>query len=569
MKRIWGLTAVLALFSAGVFLVIFLAACGERGETVTSTPLRTGVSPPDLSAYPWVYLRDGQPLAAEEAVVSVLAVGDVMLGRGVLVEPEPLADAGWLGIADVVLGNLEGVISSQQAAENSQQAADQTSRIVLTMPETAVSHLQNAGFDLLGLANNHSLDLGAAGLAETAVSLQQAGLTPIGVQTSAVITPTIRVVNGVRLAFFAFNTIRDPQGERCQLDGVAPCPVVWDAETAVPAIQQAKNEADAVIVFIHWGFEYEMRLAPGQERLAETVRAAGAAVVIGHHPHTAQPIVADADGLTAFSLGNFVFDQETAVTQNGLALLAYFDKAGLRAVQALPLEAGLKPRLLPLTAAELWLTVLLPPPPRLAFACTEVDCLPVAAPSTTESGQFYSGQIDLTGDGQPETVRKEGGRVTIYEGGTAVWQSPADWRVVDVALGDPNDDGRYEVILAIWRKDGAGYERSQPYIVGHRGGVYDLLWGGRPVADPIQELALADVDGDGIEELVVIIEQADGLAQVVAVWQWQGWSFSLQWQSQPGWYRDLVIVAGEEQLLRQRSMPALITVYQTEDRVQK
>ena len=67
--------------------------------------------------------------------------------------------------------------------------------------------------------------------------------------------------------------------------------------------------------------------------------------MLGHHPHTVQPLVADADGVTAFSLGNFVFDQETAVTQHGLALLAYFDASGLRAVQALPVKAGVKPRL--------------------------------------------------------------------------------------------------------------------------------------------------------------------------------------------------------------------------------
>jgi hypothetical protein len=133
--------------------------------------------------------------------------------------------------------------------------------------------------------------------------------------------------------------------------------------------------------------------------------------------------------------------------------------------------------------------------------------------------------------------------------------------VVDVALGDPNDDGRYEIMLAIWRKDGAGYERSQPYMVGYRGGEYKLMWGGRPVAEPIQELALADVDGDGIEELVVIIEQADGLAQSVAVWQWQGWSFSLQWQSEPDWYEDLVIQEEAER--------PFMTVFQTEDRSQK
>ncbi|MCZ7672832.1 MAG: CapA family protein [Chloroflexi bacterium] len=181
-------------------------------ETPVLSGVEAAVSMPDLSAYPWVYLRDGKPLAEDEAVISLLAVGDVMLGRGVLVQPEPLADVAWLGAADLVLGNLEGVVTSEQFTVDSEQSTDPGSRIMLTMPETVVTHLREAGFDLLGLANNHSLDLGAAGLAETAVSLQEAGLTPIGLQTSALVTPTIRVVNGVHLAFFAFNAVPDPEG---------------------------------------------------------------------------------------------------------------------------------------------------------------------------------------------------------------------------------------------------------------------------------------------------------------------------------------------------------------------
>ena len=532
------------------FLLVMLVGCKPHGG-------ETAVSPPDFAPYPWVYLRDGVPLTVAEPLVSLLVVGDVMLGRGVLAEPEPFSETtSWLGAADLTLGNLEGVLAdNQQLTQNRERGTyngaslkPQSTRIMLTMPATAVSDLQNAGFDLLGLANNHSLDLGAAGLAETSVLLEQAGLIPVGLQTDASVSPAIYEVNGVRLAFLAFNAVPDPEGAgRCQPADWSPCPLNWQPETAVPAIERAKTAADAVIVFIHWGFEYENQPDTAQIKIAETVRAAGADLVVGHHPHVAQPLVADADGVTAFSLGNFVFDQETAVTQHGLVLLATFDALGLRAVQALPVQAGLKPRLLAFVEAEPWLAALLPAPPRTAFACNETECRPVDASPTGENGTFYSGQIDLTGDGHAETIRREGARITIYEAGTAVWQSPPEWRIVDVALGDPNDDGRYEIMLAIWRKDGAGYERSQPYMVGYRGGEYGLMWGGRPVVEPIQELAVADVDGDGIEELVVIIKQADGLAQSVAVWQWRGWSFSLQWQSTPGRYQDLLVQEGAEQ----------------------
>src|SRR5690606_29529821 len=144
------------------------------------------------------------------------------------------------------------------------------------------------------------------------------------------------------------------------------------------------------------------------------------------------------------------------------------------------------------------------------------DCQETGAPDgpvEQRGGLFWSGAIDLTGDGRPELVRRAAEQVTIYDGGAAgeaVWQSPPEWRVIDVALGDPNDDGRGELFLALQRQDDAGHWRSQPYVVGYRGGVYQLLWGGRAVISPILEVELGDVDGDGAQELVVLEEQEAG-----------------------------------------------------------
>jgi hypothetical protein len=500
--------------------------------------------PPDLSPYPWLYLRDGRPLADDETPVSLIAVGDVLLGRGVADQPDPLgAVAPWLRGADLVLGNLEGVITrnEERGTENGEQA-DPAEPILLLMPETAVSHLRAAGFNILGLANNHSLDGGVGGLAETAVALHRAALTPIGLHDDVPITPHIRIVNNTRLAFLAFNAIPTAP---CSPAPHLPCPLSWDAATGSAAIRAAQAVADAVIVSVHWGYEYQTRPDPAQERIAQAMLDAGADLIIGHHPHVVQPIALDEGRVVAYSVGNFVFDQAGPETGQGVAIRAFFDAEGLRAAQVLPLHTGPQPRLMsPETAVSLFARIL-PPPPRLGFVCDPLACEEADAPPTDQSPRFFAGQIDLTGDGVPETIRREGESVVVYEGETAVWRTPADWRVVDVALGDPNDDGRYEIMLALWRFDEAGYERSQPYIVGHRGGEYTLLWGGRPVVDPILELALADVDGDGVEELIVVTEAADGSGRRVGVWQWQGWTFSLQWQSDPGAYRDLLIVAGE------------------------
>ena len=188
------------------------------------------------------------------------------------------------------------------------------------------------------------------------------------------------------------------------------------------------------------------------------------------------------------------------------------------------------------------------PPPRMAgFSCDGQACNPVEVDSayTPPAGFSRAGVIDLTGDGIPERVRMEGDRVAIYRDDVEVWRSPPEWQVVDLALGDPNDDGRGEVLLAFWKPDTTGVLRSHPFIIGYREGVYRALWGGSAVQDPIREVVLADVDGDNVQELVVLEEQGAGAARAVAVWRWYGWGFGLMWRSTPGRYRDLDVIPGE------------------------
>ena len=200
-----------------------------------------------------------------------------------------------------------------------------------------------------------------------------------------------------------------------------------------------------------------------------------------------------------------------------------------------------------------------PPARRLSFACdgqtvrlSSVEaCRPINMPQTPRTGPFRTGAIDLTGDGVKEQVQLEEQQVVVYRDGVEVWRGLPEWRVVDLALGDPNDDGRNELLLALWKPDAAGVPRdstervevSHPFIIGYREGAYRILWGGSAVADPIREVELGDVDGDGVQELIVLEERADGRA--VTVWRWHGWGFSLMWRSPPGRYRDLALIAGE------------------------
>jgi hypothetical protein len=164
--------------------------------------------------------------------------------------------------------------------------------------------------------------------------------------------------------------------------------------------------------------------------------------------------------------------------------------------------------------------------------------------STSRLKPFREGQADLTGDGTPETITLAEGLIVVRQKGEEIWRSEPNWQVVDLALGDPNNDGRTDIIAAIWKEDEEGNLLSHPYIFAHRGGRVKLTWGGSAVSFPIYELILADIDGDNLQELVVLESAEAGndstaALRTLSVWDWRGWHYSLRWRSEPGYYHNL------------------------------
>jgi len=185
----------------------------------------------------------------------------------------------------------------------------------------------------------------------------------------------------------------------------------------------------------------------------------------------------------------------------------------------------------------------------VGFACDRQTCWAVTPPAGSAYAPFVEATVDLTGDGVSETVLRQGDALRVLQGDAEIWHSDPAWRVVDVAPGDPNDDGRYEILVALWKPDDDGVTDgdalgSHPFIIGHRGGTVKVLWGGSAVDYGIHEVALADVDGDRVEELLVL-ESArpgagpDATQRTLAVWDWHGWGFNLRWRSETGRYVNL------------------------------
>jgi len=194
------------------------------------------------------------------------------------------------------------------------------------------------------------------------------------------------------------------------------------------------------------------------------------------------------------------------------------------------------------------------PPGRLrslALTCRGQECLLEEAAGLPQAAERNFVEADLTGDGLPELVRLDEERLTVYQDGKVAWRSSPAWLVVSFALGDPNDDGRSEILMALWKQDADGILRSHPFIVGFRGGRYKTIWGGSAVTYGIHELLLADLDGDGRQELIVLESASpeDGLGttlRTLSVWDWHGWGFNLRWRSETGQYSNLTLVTAED-----------------------
>lgn len=223
-------------------------------------------------------------LAGEPApILTIAVVGDVMLGRGVAQRLEGDWESAFAEIqpglreADLAIGNLESPLTTAGRVGDG---------VDLRASPEAVAALSAGGFAMVSLANNHAMDGGRAGLAETIQVLDLAGIT-------AVVDGGLASAPAGQLAFLAFDDSRTP----------------LDTAAAAEAVAAAAERSGAVVVSIHWGGEYQAAPSRRQEAIAHLLAGAGADVIVGHGPHVLQRTEWIGSTLVAYSLGNFLFDQ--------------------------------------------------------------------------------------------------------------------------------------------------------------------------------------------------------------------------------------------------------------------
>jgi poly-gamma-glutamate capsule biosynthesis protein CapA/YwtB (metallophosphatase superfamily) len=520
-------------------------------------------STPDFSAYPLLFRRAGA-LADSGDVAQVIMVGDTSLARGVETVTSkygmnyPLGKVSpWLKAADLAVGNYEGVIASDGIGQQ------RTDGYRLRAQPGAALALAQAGFNLMSVANNHTVDWGVDALQATVENLNIVGIQTVGAGQNgpSARAPVVTTVNGVRIVWLSFTMVPDsPDNDRDRED-------TWTRSWFGPTfardklaamVKAARPLGDALIVQFHWGNEYKLCPDDWQVDLARAAIFAGASMVVGHHPHVVQSYEAFGSGFIAYSLGNFLFDQPQGP---GLALWVRIDKKGVIDVRGLTLQPGVRPVWDNAAQAAAGLRGLCPMTRSRAtsFGYTggQFSVLPaladLAADGNLRDGQKPCadrnrtrdiGQIDMKGDGEAERITLQSGTLHIYEEDRDVYTSHPSWQVVDASVGDPNQDGRFEVLMLLWKEDAPGAPvTTHPFIVGYRNGQYQVIWGGSATAAWVQAVGVADVDGDHLDELVTVERDAGALPcedrYRVVVTRWNGWGFVRQWASAYGYFDAL------------------------------
>jgi poly-gamma-glutamate synthesis protein (capsule biosynthesis protein) len=210
----------------------------------------------------------------------------------------PLAEL--LADADLAVGNLETPLAAAGVARDD--------KLCLRGDPAYARHLADAGVSVLSLANNHSMDFGAAALAETRDLLRRAGIacTGAGADIRQATRPIITERRGIRVGLLAAcDPLTKPApAATSRTAGIAPLAPA-DLLAAVDAL---RPQVDHVILMLHWGLEYSPLPTPEQVRFAEVARAHGVSVILGHHSHCIQGVEQRDGGIVAYSLGNLTDD---------------------------------------------------------------------------------------------------------------------------------------------------------------------------------------------------------------------------------------------------------------------
>ncbi|MGA2570258.1 MAG: CapA family protein [Terracidiphilus sp.] len=270
------------------------------------------------------------PYPHDLAQVTFAVAGDVIPHEPVRNAAKAAGDAepGWAAlfsnVADVFQGADFGFVNLETpvAPQHSRGAKP----FLFDAPVELLQALKTSGIKIVSFANNHVMDQGWAGFAETRDHLKEIGIQFAGTSDNAATAwqPVFTEANGIKIGWLGMtrwlNGNRNPDKDDQPHVNFYPYPGEAngapgaDEATVLNAVKAARAQCDLLVVSVHWGVEYATAPRPEDVDLAHKMLEAGASVIVGAHPHVLQPIETyrtqdGRDTVIFYSLGNFLSNQ--------------------------------------------------------------------------------------------------------------------------------------------------------------------------------------------------------------------------------------------------------------------
>ena len=350
-QKILRRNVFLCLCAIILCLVIFLAGCGiskligSGGEDLSMDKDNTSSEPEE----PYVI-----------SSAKVLNTGDILIhsplltaareGDGYDFSPLYREVSSYFNEADLTIANLEVTLGGTESGNYRGYPAFNT-------PDDLIDDIKAAGVDMLLTSNNHCYDTGHYGLKRTARVLKEKNMPFIGTRESVdEALYTVKDVKGIKIgmACYTYENVYQGGGNK-SINGrivnseAAPLLASFCYERLDEFYSEAENVikdmksngAEAVVFYMHWGNEYQLRQNGWQEQIAQKLCDLGVDVIVGGHPHVIQPIdlLTSTDGtrktVCLYSMGNSVSNQRldqlysdcpTGHTEDGMLFYYTFDK---------------------------------------------------------------------------------------------------------------------------------------------------------------------------------------------------------------------------------------------------
>lgn len=264
--------------------------------------------------------------------VTIAAVGDIMMHDGQIWSgyDESTGTFDYSEFFHVIKDEISSANLAMADIETTFGGKEQkyTGYPMFNSPDELADTLKETGFDIIITSNNHSLDRGVKGALRTLEVLKERELTPVGTYEFKEERDKILIkeINDIKIAFLSYtygtNGIPIPADKPYLVNLI-------DEELILEDLARAQKLADAVVVYLHFGDEYQRTPSKAQRKLAHLVLKNGANVIVASHPHVIQPSewmeVEEPDGevvkkYVAYSMGNFISAQRFPHTEEGLII---------------------------------------------------------------------------------------------------------------------------------------------------------------------------------------------------------------------------------------------------------